>query len=658
MSALSDRIATIARGPTQAACVEAGSRRAARDVAAGLLATAVLFGPLAFGAAPRWALGVLQLVVGASACIWLGCRTTGKPILWLPILVLGFAVCQLLPMPLNLLAGVSPLAYAAHVSLQPLQISAWHSVSVNPGATLAASWQLLLVALVVAMVAELGKDPRRQRTLVRAVVLVGGCVFLLGIVFGGRQERLLGILDLRGPIRSWKNPLLSPLESTGFGFSETVRAGAVSYTSIAWDVGDTFGPYIVSNHFAGCMELTMPLAVGLLLGCTAGAPTRRACRFGLAAVAAIAVLLLVGLGASSRAGVGSLLIGMLVTAGLCARRKSARRIWLAIAGGLFSGWMLLFVWLSDGLPWTTEGLTAAASDSHQLLERLHKDSQERAAIWKIAAATFARSPWMGTGLGTYASASPERGTPPTVPCFAHNDYVQFASEAGIVGLGILGYAALFWVRRVRAGLPRCLNGPEAGLAAGLMGALTAFLVHSLFDWNLHVPANSLLLAVLVGLLLSMLCANGREAGQATSTRTAGTGPRWVGNALILLVLGCGCGTAIDLLADRRMAPLRQAVVAQRVEAKGRLPSVARSTLLEMLPHAELASAMAPWSARHAESLGQAYLHLSAGRNGPEFLAARTCFQRALKRCPVNASVRKTLDQMEQRLGAHRQQVPQ
>jgi O-antigen ligase len=79
---------------------------------------------------------------------------------------------------------------------------------------------------------------------------------------------------------------------------------------------------------------------------------------------------------------------------------------------------------------------------------------------------------------------------------AHNDYLQFLVETGVVGFVIIGW---FLFSVYRAGLrkvrtsPHDFNGHVA--LAALLG-VTGILVHSFVDFNLQIPANAVLFLVL------------------------------------------------------------------------------------------------------------------------------------------------------------------
>jgi tetratricopeptide (TPR) repeat protein len=99
----------------------------------------------------------------------------------------------------------------------------------------------------------------------------------------------------------------------------------------------------------------------------------------------------------------------------------------------------------------------------------------------------------------------------TDPVFAHCDYLQTLAEYGAFGLGLFAVFIAFnlrgawqrWRRMIdRMARYRFMPADRNALALqlGCMSAVAAYLVHSAVDFNLHIPANALLIAVVFGML--------------------------------------------------------------------------------------------------------------------------------------------------------------
>jgi O-antigen ligase len=109
-------------------------------------------------------------------------------------------------------------------------------------------------------------------------------------------------------------------------------------------------------------------------------------------------------------------------------------------------------------------------------------------------------PLMGAGLGAFSVVYTRYDVLNGATRLeqAHNDYLQILADAGIVGglLGLLFLYALF-----RHGFSR-INSQDKfrrGVAAGALAGCFAVLVHSFFDFSLHMTSNALLFLVLAAL---------------------------------------------------------------------------------------------------------------------------------------------------------------
>ena len=179
----------------------------------------------------------------------------------------------------------------------------------------------------------------------------------------------------------------------------------------------------------------------------------------------------------------------------------------------------------------------------QLFGRLWEDDPRRPAF---AADTFNMAlefPLFGIGLGNFATVFPLfRALTANVWQFgvsdAHNDYLQWIAEAGLpaalLTFGLLGAVGRRVLRASRAAQEWAPQGlTRWGLAAGVL----ALLFHSLTDFNLHIPANALVLAVLLGSLIRL---TGEELPDSDLQNAKVRSSRLLpGLALLLCVLWAG-----------------------------------------------------------------------------------------------------------------------
>jgi Flp pilus assembly protein TadD len=135
----------------------------------------------------------------------------------------------------------------------------------------------------------------------------------------------------------------------------------------------------------------------------------------------------------------------------------------------------------------------------------------RAGFVEQAFRFFQTEPLLGAGAGMYRYAARlyRTGDVSGDPIFAHDDWLQLLSEYGFVGVAgvllvlVLAFAsgATGFLRAVRkasqeTGSPASTSG---AIALGAVCGLAACAAHSNVDFNMHVPANALLAAVLLGL---------------------------------------------------------------------------------------------------------------------------------------------------------------
>lgn len=120
--------------------------------------------------------------------------------------------------------------------------------------------------------------------------------------------------------------------------------------------------------------------------------------------------------------------------------------------------------------------------------------------WEIWEATFElpSSLWiLGSGGGTFPDVF-WKVHPPTTPktaYYAHNDYIQFLIEYGIIGAIVMSLAVFYWYKKTQV----------KKLAFVQIASLVSLLVmglHSIVDFSLHIPANAILFWFCVGLLFN------------------------------------------------------------------------------------------------------------------------------------------------------------
>jgi len=244
--------------------------------------------------------------------------------------------------------------------------------------------------------------------------------------------------------------------------------------------GYPFGPYVNRNHFAGFAEILIPVAlVPLVLG-----KVRRERLFlvSLFALVPIVALML----SASRGGIVSFAVELVILFALLLVRRIRSQYMLA--GGVLVLCAILAV------SWLGIGQIIERFTNRQSLEvTVGKRASMRLDTWHI----FLDHPYLGTGLGTLQMVFPPYETlyDAKVVNHSHNDYLEAMAETGIPGaLCCAWFLAVLFVESIR-GLKEL--GKSFGAALNLSGLVgcCGLLVHSLVDFNLHIPANALLFFV-------------------------------------------------------------------------------------------------------------------------------------------------------------------
>lgn len=248
-----------------------------------------------------------------------------------------------------------------------------------------------------------------------------------------------------------------------------------------------FGPFVNHNHFAGFVEMTSPPGLAMLL---AGAVRRdKLLLLILLSVLPIGALAL----SASRGGIISFLIEFALLTALVYRKDDAKRQ-LLMAGGLAFVAVVLAVWL--GLGWTVERFERSTPGD------LSRD--RRVSIYKDTWRIIEGHPWTGTGLGTLQSVFPryESYYDGFVVDHAHNDYLELLAETGLIGgLCMLGFVSLL-VWQGLSNLRRANDPGSRSLYSGALVGCLGLLIHSMVDFNLHIPSNALLFLLLAAITTS------------------------------------------------------------------------------------------------------------------------------------------------------------
>ncbi len=481
-----------------------------RTAGSWLILATVAFGALAFGATEDWARGILRLLaLGCLAFAWWsephGHRlpAAGRALLW-PAVALFVLVCvQLIPLPGGLLATISPRTAALYdrtvpptdedlagwleervdehgLSVDPEQPSpdlpvverpgtTGRTLSVAPHATRSALGNWLTAVVLFLASASLARNPFLRYRMIWGLALAAGALGAIGVAQEISRSNMLFWIRTRPP-------------------------------------GTTpIGPFVNPSHYAGFLEMTTLVAIGLALALV----IRRGRGFGLAAIRAAlvedpwtlprlaltvscSVLGVAGMIlANSRGGLLAFGVGLAFV--LLVRRSRVLVVVLLVS--------IVMVGLAAGLVTWVDSENAEIEGVPFALSSADPSGALRISAWGSTLRMFLDHPVAGTGLGTFRWAFPayQRAGEWQEWRQAHNDYVQFLGETGVLGAIALLWGLLALLRRSLLPVVAARDGAQ-WTSIACAGAVVAMLVHTIVDFNLQIPANAALFAVVLGIL--------------------------------------------------------------------------------------------------------------------------------------------------------------
>ncbi len=248
--------------------------------------------------------------------------------------------------------------------------------------------------------------------------------------------------------------------------------------------GWLYGPYVNHNHYAGLMEILIPIP--LIISLTRLADEKERIAAGIAAALMTGTVFLCG----SRGGMLAILVEFAVFGVIVARQKKGIRI--AAAVGAFAIVLLtLLTWL--GGKELTARVTSISSET-----RSEISGGIRVTIDRDGLRMFRAKPVLGWGLGTFPVVYPEFRTFYTnfFVNQAHNDYLQLLVETGVVGFGIMVWFLIVVYHSVWRKIKNWTSEVSGAVSLACILGVTGLLVHSFLDFNLQIPANAALFYVI------------------------------------------------------------------------------------------------------------------------------------------------------------------
>ncbi len=145
-------------------------------------------------------------------------------------------------------------------------------------------------------------------------------------------------------------------------------------------------------------------------------------------------------------------------------------------------------------------------------EDLYSKVTLRLYNWRSAIEIVKDHPFLGTGIGTFATVYPGYKFPQANEVhYAHNWYLQVASEMGILGLGALLWLLATFIKEGIKNLRTEEKKSQRAIIAGLLAGGFASLFHNLVDMDAYVPEIALLWWAVMGLIMLKSKSNAKNS---------------------------------------------------------------------------------------------------------------------------------------------------
>ncbi len=313
-------------------------------------------------------------------------------------------------------------------------------------------------------------------------------------------------------------------------------------------IGSVTGTYINYNHFAGLMEMGVLLAAGFALALSrhrTGQPDKK--QQPKTQPGAMALKLFPREPLSQKR-LLIVLAGVVLGIGLIFSRSRGGMMSLAV---VLAGAMIILrcsrqyrkkvyiLWMLVLLVFGYAGFIGLASPLKKF-GYIESSFMERLRFSKTTLAMFRDYPLTGVGVGNFKHAYPRYQSAEDVHRiihYAHNDWMQFLAEAGGIGFFLLVIGiCLFFFKTGR--LWRRRHDPYAVILYGTFLAIVVCLtIHSLADFNLHIPANCLVLSAISAIGYSALYLKKGQGGDRFLSRHMVLPLRFRGAIFLVVVTG-------------------------------------------------------------------------------------------------------------------------
>ena len=277
--------------------------------------------------------------------------------------------------------------------------------------------------------------------------------------------------------------------------------------------------YICPNHFAHLMQMMLPFCLVLFFIPQAGLYLKILA--GYAFLAFLPPLYLT----ESRAGWLGGITAVGVTICLLALRRSRKLFVLLVVLMPLCATLLLFGAWRYSETFQRRMQPVVGFLEGQAEDGVGSEAQDfRPQTWMDTIDMIRQQPLIGFGPGNYRYTFPEyrsrfKGAR-IVTGHPHNEYLELIADYGLIGFGLFSLAWIYGLVWVLVKSFKAEATRHAFMGMAFLGTAAGTMVHSFFDFQLHVYPNALVLAFLAALACGPLAAKRAKGARKNRSRSA------------------------------------------------------------------------------------------------------------------------------------------
>ncbi len=434
-----------------------------------ILAVIIVLATLLFGAVEIWSAAAIMILVFAAGLFW--SINNGKAKGDLPenigrlflvaLIFCGYIGLQLIPLPAAVVSFISPATartrdFYSISGMQFIPLSFDPYLTINELLKAAAFFMVFFISSIIF------RDREKLTKMIVILTVFGFCLAVFAIV----QKA------------TWNDKIY------------WIRELTVG--------GEPFGPFVNRNHFAGFIGMLVPLGLGYTL---TRENREKFIFFGFLTV----IMTLALFFSLSRGGIVSFFASMALFSMLVViTRVQTKKMWAVAAFLIIVVAYLVYFGIDP------------------VINRFYEadiTKEQRIIVWQSTLTAF-RDFWLtGSGLGTfidmfhlYSPASVQ-----SIYDHAHNDYLEYMLETGTIGITLLlTFVGLLLFPFAKADFQE----KRGMIRIAVISSVFSIMMHSIFDFNLHILSNMLLFAVVLGMLSSLSISSGEKYHRRSAQRNA------------------------------------------------------------------------------------------------------------------------------------------